>query len=157
MNANAILVATDFSPPSEVALQLGTSLARDTGAMLHIVHVLEPNAAYKLDGRYESLASPFPDLAMLMPVLQKVVPADANVPFRHWLFENTNVADEIVDLAERLGADFIVMGSDGRTGLPRMLLGSVAESVLRNAHCPVLTVKHPKPSLIEPVTGRLPS
>ena len=53
-------------------------------------------------------------------------------------------AKEIVEFAEKKKADLIVMGTTGKTGLERILLGSVAERVIKNAHCPVLVVKKPK-------------
>ena len=54
-------------------------------------------------------------------------------------------AEEIVHLAQEEGYDLIVIGTHGRTGLGRLLMGSVAEKVLRRAPCPVLTIKHPFP------------
>lgn len=156
MQAKNILVASDFSESSEAALQVATSLARHTAATLHIVHVREPNTMYRLDSRYGDV-SPFPDLDMLKTTLGKILPGDADVPYKHWLLDSNDVSKEILNLAKQVDADFIVMGTHGRKGLTRLLMGSVAESIVRHAHCPVLTIKHPRPGILEPVTGRLTS
>lgn len=156
MKAKNIVVAMDFSASAEAALQLATSLARDTGAVLHIVHVREPNAMYILDSHYGNV-TPFPELSTLNAILEKVVPADAEVPYRHWLRASGNVSKEILKVAMEHDADLIMMGTHGRKGPARLLVGSVAESVIRHASCPVLTLKHPRSSIVEPVTGRLPS
>jgi nucleotide-binding universal stress UspA family protein len=78
----------------------------------------------------------------LRRMLGNVVPTDHNVPFEHRLLVG-EPATAIVEDAEKEGADLIVMGTHGRTGLSRLLMGSVAEAVVRRAKCPVLTVKHP--------------
>ncbi len=74
--------------------------------------------------------------------LLQVMPADHTVPYDHMLLVG-DPATAIAQAAEREGADLIVMGTHGRTGLTRLLMGSVAEAVVRKARCPVLTVKHP--------------
>lgn len=81
----------------------------------------------------------------LRKALAQVVPTDPNVPYEHKLLIG-DPATSIVDLAESEGVDFIVLGSHGRTGLTRLLMGSVAEAVVRRAKCPVLTVKQPDKS-----------
>lgn len=73
-------------------------------------------------------------------LLKEVVPNDPAVPYEHQLVAGDPAA-AIVALAERQGVDLIVMGSHGRKGIPRLLLGSVAELVVRKANCPVLTCK----------------
>jgi nucleotide-binding universal stress UspA family protein len=73
-------------------------------------------------------------------MLHAVVPTDPSIPFEHKLMTGDPAA-EIVRLAESEGADMIVMATHGRTGLRRLLMGSVAEAVVRRAACPVLTVK----------------
>lgn len=139
MNANTILVPTDFSNASEEALRWATSLARDTGAKLVIAHVEEPPMAYA--GELPLT----PDEATrdeLRRSLAQTAPADSSVPYEHKLLVG-EPATAIVDLAEREHADLIVMGSHGRKGITRLLMGSVAEAVVRKAKCPVLTVKQP--------------
>jgi nucleotide-binding universal stress UspA family protein len=63
----------------------------------------------------------------------------------HWIFQG-DPATEILAAAEKIKCDLIVMGTHGRTGLGRLLMGSVAEQVVRKAPCPVLTVKTPLPA-----------
>jgi nucleotide-binding universal stress UspA family protein len=122
---------------------MATSLARDRGASLLIVHVEEPPMAY---GGGEFYYGPSePGREELKRLLADVVPADAAVPSEHRLLVGPP-AETIVEVAEREGAELIVMGTHGRTGLARLLMGSVAEEVVRKAKCPVLTVKSAPPS-----------
>jgi nucleotide-binding universal stress UspA family protein len=72
-------------------------------------------------------------------------------------FRQGDAAAEILAVAENLGCSLIVMGAHGRTGLARLLLGSVAESVMRRAPCPVLIVKTPVPSAPVAVEAMKPS
>jgi nucleotide-binding universal stress UspA family protein len=140
MHAKKILFPTDFSTLSDAALQYATTLARDMGAKLVIVHIEEPPAAYGAGEMYYGI--PDPDTAALTKMLDAVRPADAAVPFDHRLVTG-EPATEIVELAKEEGVDLIVMGTHGRTGLGRLLMGSVAESVVRRAPCPVFTFKEP--------------
>ena len=73
-------------------------------------------------------------------MLEAVVPTDPTVPYEHRLITG-DPATAIARLAEEEQADLIVMGTHGRTGLTRLLMGSVAEAVVRRAPCPVLTYK----------------
>jgi nucleotide-binding universal stress UspA family protein len=82
------------------------------------------------------------DRAELMRSLSSVAPADPDVKCVHKLLVG-DPAESIIQLAETEHADFIVMGTHGRRGLTRLLMGSVAEAVVRGATCPVITVKHP--------------
>src|SRR5438874_710425 len=142
MKARKILFPTDFSPYGQEALRWATSLARDTGATLIITHVEEPPMAYGGGEMY--LGAEEGDREELREVLIKVLPTDPKVPYEHKLLVG-DPATAIVEAAETVGADFIVMGTHGRTGLTRLLMGSVAEAIVRKAKCPVLTVKHPGP------------
>jgi nucleotide-binding universal stress UspA family protein len=117
---------------------MATSLARDRGAVLVIVHVEEPPLAYGGGELYYGIQEP--DQAELKRMLHAVVPADPAVPCEHHLLIGSP-ASAIVHLAEREGVETIVMPTHGRTGLMRVLMGSVAEEVVRKAKCPVLTVK----------------
>jgi len=138
MNIKKILFATDFSTTSEAALKYATALARDSGAMLLIVHAEEPMPPL-VAGEVYMLMSTFPN-PELQILLDKVVPSDDSVRCEHRLLTGMP-ADEIVRFAEEENVDLIVMGTHGRTGLRRLLLGSTAEAVLRRAPCPVLTFK----------------
>ncbi len=138
MKYKKLLFATDFSPPSDAALKYATALARDSGATLLIVHVEELPTAYA--GGEMLLPTPeFPN-PEIRRMLEAVVPSDPKVPFEHHLAMGVP-AEEIVSLAGELKADLIVIGTHGRTGLKRVLMGSVAEAVMRRAGCPVLTLK----------------
>ena len=140
MNAKKILFPTDFSPSSHAALEMATALARDAGAKLLIAHVEEIPLA---TGGAEFLYSvPEPATKELREMLGQVVPKDPNVPYEHHLLAG-DAADAVVHFAEQEHVDMIVMGTHGRRGLTRLLMGSVAEAVVRHANCPVLTVKQP--------------
>lgn len=138
MSARKILFPTDFSTLGQATLEMATSLARDRGAKLLIVHVEEPPVAYGGGELYYGINEP--DRNELQRMLSKVVPADAAVAYEHRLVLGSP-ATAIVDLAEREGVEMIVMPTHGRTGVFRLLMGSVAEEVVRKAKCPVLTVK----------------
>ena len=142
MKARKILFPTDFSPYGQEALRWATSLARDTGATLIIVHVEEPPMAYGGGEMY--LGAEEGSREELRKALVKVLPTDQKVVFQHKLLIG-DPATAVVEAAEQEGADFIVMGTHGRSGLSRLLMGSVAEAIVRKAKCPVLTVKHPGP------------
>ena len=135
-----ILVPTDFSRPSEQALHYAHDLAQQFGASLHLLHVVNRPllaeglaAEAHLSQKFES-----DKVRGTEARLRKLAPdaASADVVFGY-------AARAIVERASRLGADLIVMGSHGRAGMPHLMLGSVAEAVVRTARCPVLTVRHP--------------
>ena len=142
-----ILYATDYSEPSQYALHFATSVARDLQARLLIVHVsgLE---CYPVGELVDRIPEPSPEE---LRRLEAVVPDDASVPFEHRVIcpppssENVHPADEIVKLAEQENVYAIVIGTHGRTGLIHLLAGSVAESVMRRAPCPVITIRKPNP------------
>jgi nucleotide-binding universal stress UspA family protein len=141
MNARKILFPTDFSPASQEALQWATSLARDSGATLLIAHVEEPPLAYGGGELYYGGDDEMTREELKRSLLQ-IVPTDHNVAYDHMLLVG-DPAMAIVHAAEKEGADLIVMGTHGRSGLSRLLMGSVAETVIRKAKCPVLTIKQP--------------
>ena len=138
MNYKKILFATDFSPASDAALQYATSLARDSGATLLIAHVEELPMPYVGGEMY--FAQPEYPNPEIRRMLEAVVPPDKSVRYEHRLVMGT-AADDIVRLADEEHVDLIVIGTHGRTGLKRVLMGSVAEAVMRRATCPVLTLK----------------
>ena len=135
-----ILFPTDLSSTSDYGLHYATSLAKDNGAKLLIVHVEEPATTYAAGEYYYGIADPNSD--QLAEMLGKVKPDDPSVPFEHRLVTG-DPANTIVKLAEQEQVDLIVMGTHGRTGLIRLLLGSVAEAIVRKAACPVLTFTAP--------------
>jgi nucleotide-binding universal stress UspA family protein len=138
MHYHKIFFATDFSPASETALEYATALARDSGALLIIAHVEEMPLPYAGGEMY--FAQPEYPNPEVRKMLEAVIPPDKNVKFEHRLALGV-ASDDIVRLADEEKADLIVIGTHGRTGLMRVLMGSVAESVMRYAKCPVLTVK----------------
>lgn len=146
MKARKILFPTDLSASSNEGLRWATSLARDSGATLIIAHVEEPPIAYGGGELY--LGADVETTEELRKALVKVLPTDPAVPFEHKLLVG-DPATAIVDAADSLGVDLIVMSTHGRRGLTRVLMGSVAELVVRRAKCPVLTVK-PQPAPAAP-------
>jgi nucleotide-binding universal stress UspA family protein len=141
MKHQKILFPTDFSHCGDEALELATILARHTHARLLIVHVEEPPMAYGTGHMYYGPTEPTPE--QLSEMLHKVIPKDPKVPYEHHSLLGSP-AHEIVSFAEAESVDYIVIGTHGRTGLFRALMGSVTESVVRHAKCPVITVKDPK-------------
>lgn len=142
MASSKILYPTDFSTAGKTALEMATSLARDRGATLLIVHVEEPPVAYGGGELYYGVAEP--DREEIKKMLAEVVPADPAVPAQHMLMVG-DPASAIVQAAEDEQVELIVMSTHGRTGVLRLLMGSVAEQVVRRAKCPVLTVKGGQP------------
>lgn len=140
MDIKTILFPTDFSHTGDAALAMATALARDSGAKLLIVHVEEPPVAYGGGEMYYGV--PEPATEDLRRMLHEVTPTDPDVPYEHRLISGEPAA-AISRLAESEHVDLIVLGTHGRTGLTRLLMGSVAEAVVRRAHCPVLTYKQP--------------
>ena len=140
MKIKKILFPTDFSHASDAGLPLATSLARDAGATLVILHVEEPPLAYGGGELYYGI--PEPNTEALQKMLAEVKPTDANVPYVHRMVTG-DPATEIVRVAQEEQADILVVGTHGRSGITRLLMGSVAEQVIRHAACPVLTFKKP--------------
>jgi universal stress protein A len=138
MHYHKILFATDFSPASDAALKYATALARDSGATLIITHIEELPLPYAGGEMY--LAQPVYPNPEVRKMLDAVVPSDKSVRYEHRLVMGT-AAEDIVRTADEEHADLIVIGTHGRTGLRRVLMGSVAEGVMRHASCPVLTIK----------------
>lgn len=139
-----ILHPTDFSPQSQTAFQVACALTRDYGARLVLLHVKPPEILYG-----EGYLLP-PDPEVIRKELQKQLNGltpSGGVRAERMLREGDAV-HEIQVTAEELQADLIVLGTHGRTGIGRILLGSVAEGVLRRARCPVLTIKTPLPEAL---------
>lgn len=159
-----ILVATDFSEPSEAAFAYGRELARTFKAQLTVLHVAENIAAraYGADG-----------FVFAEPELQRDVEAAAEKQINELISDEDRdlmraraivrtsnaTAAAIVDFAREAGVDLIVMGTHGRGAMAHLLMGSVAERVVRTSPCPVLTVRHPEhefvlPDALVPVTAK---
>jgi nucleotide-binding universal stress UspA family protein len=138
MAQKTILFPTDFSTASDAALPHAETLAKQAGARLLIVHVEEPPLAYGGGELYYGL--PEPSSERILKMLEDVKPADPKVPFAHRLTMG-DPAGEIVRLAGEEGAEMIVLGTHGRTGMTRLLMGSVAEGIVRRSPCPVLVYR----------------
>lgn len=148
---HTILHPTDFSDRSEFAFWLAYALARDHGSRLVLLHVAPlPVVVYG-----EGIVPPEPEsfLEESKEKLHQLHVPDRRIHVEHMLKEGEPVT-EILDVAEEIHADLIVMGTHGRSGFGRLLMGSVAELVVRRATCPVLTVRTPFPEMVpeeEPV------
>ena len=150
-----ILVATDFSEPSEAALAYGRELARNFSSMLLVVHAVDDIIARSagtdgfvfadpaLQDQIEATARTRVE-SLLSDEDREVLRAEAAV-----IVSNTP-AYAIVDYAQKANVDLIVMGTHGRGAVAHLLLGSVAERVVRTAPCPVLTVRHPEHEFVLP-------
>jgi nucleotide-binding universal stress UspA family protein len=143
LSIRRILHPTDFSKHSEFALRLAVSLAREYGAELVLAHVDEPPLPIATEGML--ITPTLIDLETVRARLDEVHVDDSVIPVRRVLVEG-DPATEILQLADDTKCDLIVMGTHGRTGLLRLIMGSVAEQIVRRAKCPVLTVKNPPKS-----------
>jgi len=152
LDLKCILHPTDFSNASRSAFHFACSLARDYSARVVVLHVAPLPA---IGGAGLAVLPPAPDdgKAEWEAQLRQIQDPDSRTEIEHRL-ERGNASPKILAVAQALPCDLIVMGTHGRTGLGRLLMGSVAEEVLRNAPCPVLTVKTPIPegSSNDPVT-----
>jgi nucleotide-binding universal stress UspA family protein len=132
---HTILHATDLSETSQAAFKLACALARDYQAELIVLHVypLPINGADEVDRERDD------DMEKdLLAALHKLTPPEPNIRISYRVEEGLPV-EVILEVAQ--GCDMIVMGTHGRGGIGRALMGSVAEQVLREATCPVVTVR----------------
>jgi nucleotide-binding universal stress UspA family protein len=140
-----ILFPTDFSTASDAALPHAEVLAKQKSASLLILHVEEPPLAYGGGELYYGL--PEPSSERILKMLEDVKPSDPSVPCTHRLTMG-DPAGVIVRIAAEEGAEMIVLGTHGRSGMTRMLMGSVAEAVVRRAPCPVLVYRAAAETLV---------
>ena len=145
MKARRILHPTDFSPASRPAFARAVAEARADGAELWLVHVLSTVAP--VTGNEYMSPTTYAEIQRSMQAygqaqLDKLVAkAKASGVRVHGLLLEGSAVDGIVRAARSKRADVIVMGTHGRTGLARLLMGSVAQRVVGTAPCPVLTVR----------------
>ena len=150
-----ILLATDGSEEAASAARTAADLAQKTGSELHVV-LVELSTAYVGMGPPEIADIPAPEQEELDEEAQSLldtqvrqIKADGGTVTRaHLRVGRSDV--EIVALAEELGAGLIVVGSRGLGGIRRALMGSVSDSGVRHAHCPVLVVRKEEPHIAEP-------
>jgi nucleotide-binding universal stress UspA family protein len=150
-----ILVATDFSELSDAALAYGRELARTFDASLTVVHIVDNilTRAYGAEG-----------VVLADPELQREIETSAQRQVDALLFDDdrkmfgavglvitsNSPSAAIVTYARDASVDLIVMGTHGRGAIAQLLMGSVAERVVRIAPCPVLTVRHPEHEFVLP-------
>ncbi len=154
VSIKSIMCPVDFSDSSDHALQYAIAFAQSYGATLRLLHVVQP-----------PLMSVPGD--PMVPEFSSEVMEDIAAASRHRLDEiaettrnavtdvETQIATgspfvEIISVARDQNVDLIVIGTHGRTGLAHVMIGSVAEKVVRKAPCPVLTVKHPEHEFVMP-------
>jgi nucleotide-binding universal stress UspA family protein len=134
-----ILHPSDFSEHSEFAYRLACALAKDYKARLVLLHVLPPPII--LYGGGAVPPDPWPSIEEAKAKLRELEGRAHHVRVESQVMEGEPV-DMILRAVGETHCDVIVMGTHGRTALTRLLLGSVAESVIRKSPCPVLTAKH---------------
>ncbi|MEM8863913.1 MAG: universal stress protein [Planctomycetota bacterium] len=139
--ANPILYVTDFSPNSVPALHHASKLAAQTGEDLVVAHVSDvlptPDNPSPV---YHSLPSIIAAETAAKEQLDQIEPTAPGVTIVRRLLHG-DPAEEIIRHANEIRAQMIVLGTHGRTGLLKLLMGSVAEAVVRGADCPVVVVK----------------
>src|SRR5262245_26788321 len=141
-----VLVPTDFSAHADEAFRVAHTLARAVGAEVVLFHVARPPAVVSEGGQL--LANPGQAGAVnLWERFHSLQPADDKVRVEHQVIvADRPRAGHILEMLDKLGCDLIVMGTHGRSWLKHLLLGSVAEEVVRLARCPVMVVKAPTPT-----------
>ena len=144
----SLLVPVDFSVHSYVALDFASSIAISLDATITILHIDEAS-----DDASEKVREGISDWSehrkVLWDQLKKVEPREKSIEFDHKLL-NSTASKHITQFANEQHYDYVVLGTHGRSGVGRALMGSVAEHVVRNAECPVITVKpsnKPNPDL----------
>ncbi len=136
-----ILYPTDFSSYSNQAYFHAISLAEKHGAALTVLFVYNADKTTTPGSQGDEEA----DRAYWRDQLEQIRPTNSNIPVQHVLLQG-DPADEIIRFGRESAVDLIVIGTHGRTGLERLLMGSVAEKVLRDASCSVFVVKLPRRS-----------
>jgi len=141
-----ILVPTDFSDSADHALAYAVTLAEQVGATVHLIHVFDDPDTVAL---YSEVYVPMPPetrAALLTDIRRQLATRTATAGHEKVTTEvltGAPPAQAIVDAAKQHGCDLIVTGTHGRHGMAHLLLGSVAERVVRTAACPVLVVRRP--------------
>jgi nucleotide-binding universal stress UspA family protein len=141
MQFRSVLCPTDFSDLSDLVLRYAAEMAHDHVGRLLILHAVETLGPENLTyGEAVSQPQPAAYRQRLWDELHRVRPPRADIEVEYLLSEE-EPAQAILQVAANRRCDLIVMGSHGRTGLKRLLMGSIAEEVVRRAPCPVLVVR----------------
>ena len=151
-----ILVATDFGEAADAAVIYARTLARAFGATLHVLHVTEnvllasAAGAEFYVGVNDRLQSEVNEAARTQ-LDALVLDSDASGPATKTTLRTSNApAPVIVEYAKENNVDLIVIGTHGRGAVAHLLMGNVAERVVRTAACPVLTIHHPEHEFVVP-------
>lgn len=143
-----LLVPIDFSAVSYEALACARDLARTTGASLHLFHAVDDVAArylsYPLEALGQVQTAVYDAAAEQLQALVELEKREG-LTVESTIMVSTGPAHAIVEFARDNGVDLIVMGTHGRGAMMRMMLGSVAERVVRTAPCPVMVVRTRRP------------
>jgi nucleotide-binding universal stress UspA family protein len=155
IRVKTVLVPTDFSDCSEAAVKYGYALAEAFGATIHLLNVVQD--PYAMPWAADAFAAPIGDMITEWETqarhrLVETVPEASPAPTVLRTLVGSPYSS-IVQYAEQHHVDLIVMGTHGRGPLGHLLLGGVAERVVRTAPCPVLTVRHPQREFVK-VEGR---
>ncbi len=141
-----ILLATDGSDESKLATEAATELSRETGSEVHLVYVLPTPAqlighhSYSAEIRESLIGGAERDAETFLKEQAEKISSDGGKVVETHL-RSGDPDKEILRTAESLGVGLIVMGSRGLGSISRMLIGSVSDSVVRHAHCPVFVVR----------------
>jgi nucleotide-binding universal stress UspA family protein len=143
MHITRILVPTDFSADAEAAVRYALDLARRVNALVHVVHVVEdPIAAGMWSSEIYNVDIEGLQINLVRDAERRLRARVANGdPAVTMEVRKGAAAKQILEAAGEWGSDLIVMGTHGRTGFAHMVMGSVAEKVVRLAPCPVLTLR----------------
>jgi len=142
LSVKNVLSATDFSSTSEASLPYATAICRRFGSTLHMVHVLSETSLLMMTGGvdYVSMGTIYEDAyAEAKERLDQISGHIEGLPHRNYV-RHGQVWKSLRGIIAENEVELIVVGTHGRTGLGKLLLGSVAEDILRHAPCPVLTV-----------------
>jgi universal stress protein A len=141
-----ILVPIDFEEASDAALVYGRNLAKAFGAELHVLHVMD-NQFLRLTFKSATAV----ETGIANRVAKRLTPEDrATLHAVAAVRMSDEPAEEIVQYADQEDIDLIVMGTHGRVRVTHLLMGSVAEQVVRTARCPVMTVHQPEHEFVVP-------
>lgn len=143
-----VLVPIDFAEASDAALIYARNLAKTFGADLHVLHVMENLFLRPMANNPAAI-----EAGIANRLTERITDDDRqNLHAVAVMRKSDTPAEEIVRYAEQEHVDLIVMGTHGRVKMAHLLMGSVAEKVVRTAPCPVLTVRHPEREFVVPDT-----
>jgi universal stress protein A len=144
-----ILCPIDFSEYANEALKFAVLLAEKNRSSLHLIHIFPKINYYdwNMNGVYPLISEELLDNEKretenkLIDLVKKLKAQNPKIDISFEMIDTNTIADNIVNIAKKTNTDLIIMGSHGRKGIDRILMGSVAESVLRHAECNVMIYK----------------